>query len=110
MSSSNPANGRNDSTRNNKHLQTFEEELDNLDIQSLDFDIEDLIINEDDLDLNNDIAINNVLGATDDASTYELNSLRNIGSKSSLLSYPSHKKTFNKVTGGSNNFLQSNGG
>lgn len=74
----------------NKQQQTFEEELDNLDIQALDFSIDDFVNHEDDLHTNND------------NSNYEMHSLRNSVSRSSLLSYSSQKRIFNKVNNNSN--------
>lgn len=112
VSSSNKIGSNN--SKQTKHLQSFEEELDNLDIQSLDFDLEDFINHEDDLDLNNDKVTHNQTNDINNSSnndnninnsTYELHSLRNSVSRSSLLSYSSQKRTFNKVKNNSNNFF-----
>ncbi|KAL6927800.1 hypothetical protein ACO0SA_004423 [Hanseniaspora valbyensis] len=84
VSSSNKIGSTN--SKQTKHLQSFEEELDNLDIQSLDFDLEDFINHEDDLDLNNDKVTHNQTNDINNNSnndnninnsTYELHSLRN---------------------------------
>ena len=87
----------------NSHLQSFEDDLDNLDIQSFEFDIEDFINNDaSNHNINNDLDKNPLqknlgLQNHDANSVYELNSLRKSNSRSSLLSYSSQKRTFNPV-------------
>lgn len=84
------------------HIQSFEDDLDNLDIQSFEFDIEDFINNDssnhmNDTHLGKDSSQGKSTKKNDDHSLYELNSLKKSNSRSSLLSYSSQKRTFNPV-------------
>ena len=87
----------------NTHLQSFEEDLDNLDIQSFEFDIEDFINNDlsnhnNGIEIDKDTSQNNHhLNNNDENSLYELNTLKKSNSRSSLLSYSSQKRTFSTV-------------
>lgn len=86
----------------NNHIQSFEDDLDNLDIQSFEFDIEDFINNDstnhiNDTRIDKDPSQGKSVKKNDDHSIYELNSLKKSNSRSSLLSYSSQKRTFNPV-------------